>query len=237
MHEHAKVNRNIATLEYAIWNPASNIGTLYSHGEYMITSAPGIPCAYDINILNWLLYKAQSKKSPLIKYHSFRTLIMDLGYVPSKKSYRLVEESLRRWSCVVLNYPQDKYFRSPLKTLVFRRINIGSPTSGKSLAVEIEFTKEFFKLNNSKYSAKLPVKATASLKPYTRRLYEILVKSFYNREDWSCGIDKLKSKMMCDYTDYEFVRRVKSGVKEMKHLIDVKVETNGKVLEFKKFVP
>jgi hypothetical protein len=242
MHEHAKVKRAINTLDHPIWNPNRAVHyKMIKEADYLLVVYKNLqnhlPKSKDIDVLNRLLYVAQKNRSNILRFHSVSSLLKEMGYKKSKKNVDNVLGSLLNWTNIRICFPNSEKHIKDKSYEVIEKVKIeGYITSGRKRYVEIYFDRKFYELNNSQYSVYLPIKPMEDLKPYTKRLYEILVKSFYKREHYNIGIPKLLEKI--PYSTYgiqphfEFNRIVRSGVKEMKHLLNVSVSRKGDVFYF-----
>jgi hypothetical protein len=233
MHDQAKVKRNINTLDNSIWCPSKNGFSflLSSRPDFNFFPLKGfVPKSQDIDILNRLLYLAQSKRNPDLKFFSVTSMLKELGYEKSSSNTVSVISAVEKWQNVKLS------FKSNVMYIIDFYIFDNPVVSGRRRYVQIRINKGFYQFNNDKYSVYLPIKAMEALKPYSKRLYEILVKSFYKRKHFNIGIEKLVTKMAYPHYDiqphYEFNRIVRNGVKDMKHLLNVKVSRKGEVFYF-----
>lgn len=241
MHENAKVRRAINTLEHPLWSPTKPPISKYSDmGGYTVYSnGLNIPRDKDINVLNRLLYIAQAKRTNILHFNSLGHLVKELGYTHTYPNYNMVRFSLLRWKSTNVIFPLNeyRYGRGTVPTQIpvvsFFSYNTTSK-SGKGKKFEVIIGASFFTLNNSKYSILLPIKSMEALKPFTKRLYEILSKSFYERDEWVCGSLKLQDKMMVQKEKYRFNNIIRASVMDLKNLIDIEVSLKKDIFTFKK---
>jgi hypothetical protein len=191
-----QVRRNINTLEYPIWSPSSNLAKLgeINTNKYLLECSIGLPTSKDIDILNHLLAKAQLGDSNVLEYKSIYSLIKELGLTPSTKEYKRIKKGINRWHRSYINYKNNSFYIAPGKYRSNPHISIIKNTSEEPLT--IVFNETFIDLNNEKYSLLLSSNFIRSLeKPYAKRLYEILVKSFRGNNEFSISTEKLMEKI------------------------------------------
>lgn len=198
MNRLAKVRRSINTLEYPLWTPSKNIAKLTAYENekgYLIQGSEGLPTSRDIDILNHILYKAQSLKTMEVHYKSIYELIMDLGFNTSKISYEAINNSITKWIATFIVYPKGTYYGDKKRYDEFKKLNIINEFLFKKGEITISLTPAFMNLNNTEYCKLIPVKIYQSLTPVSKRLYEILSKNFYRRSEWEIDFKKLIDKL------------------------------------------
>jgi len=241
MHQNAKVRRAINTLEHPLWNPTKYLTSKYTDmgGATLYSNGLFVPRTEDINILNRLLYIAQAKRTNILYFNSMGHLVKELGYTHTYPNYNMVRLSLLRWKSTNIIFPLNEYrwakgnVPTQIPVIAFFSYTTQSK-SGKGKKFEVIMGATFYALNNSKYSIMLPINSMEELKPYTKRLYEILSKSFYDRDEWVCSSLKLQDKMMVQKGGYVFNSVIRKSVKELKHLIDLNVTLKKGNFTFKK---
>lgn len=191
-----QVRRNINTLEYPIWSPSTALSKLgeISTNKYLLECSIGLPTSKDIDILNHLLAKAQLGDTNIVEYKSIYSFIKELGMTPSIKEYIRVKKSINRWHKSYINYKNNSFYIAPGKYRSNPHISIIKNTSEEPFS--IVFNETFIDLNNAKYSLNLSSNFMRSIeKPYAKRLYEILVKSFRGNNEFSISTEKLMDKI------------------------------------------
>jgi hypothetical protein len=222
-------------LDNPIWIPSKdgNGETLSHRPDFNFFTLKGfVTRSKDIDVLNRLLYLAQSRRNPELEFFSITSLLKELGYEKSSSNISSVMLAVEKWHNVKLRFKKDILY------VVDSYIFDENVTSGRRKHVRITMNKDFYKFNNDKYSVYLPIKDMEELKPYSKRLYEILVKSFYKRNHYNIGTEKLVGKMGYPYyniqPNYEFNRIIRKGVKDIRKLLNVKVTRKGEVFYFEK---
>jgi hypothetical protein len=225
MH-HIKVTRNINTLEYPLWVPSTSIAKkgLYETDKYKIcTINDSLPISADIDILNYVLSKAQTPRNNIAQFKSMYDLAKQLGYHLSSSTYRRIENSLSKWNNTTISFKNDSFYMAPKKYRTIENLHIiKKVTFGKPLVVE--FDKDFMNINNEKFSTSLSVRMFQSLgTPYAKRLLEILFKSFRKGSDngYTLKIQTLVDKLPISSTirNSEIRKKMESSVKEINKLL------------------
>lgn len=162
---------------------------------YVYKSTERAPDYIDMIILLYLLMKSQSKnytqKLCLTRYE----IIKGCGFVKSRQTYNRVNESIKRWSGVNISFEGTFYDGIDYLTINFDILK-GKISKATGL-VEIFFDDDWLlKIRVSEYIKYINFEYYRALKrPVSRRLYEILVKTFYRRTCWPCGLIKLGFKL------------------------------------------
>jgi hypothetical protein len=221
-----KVTRNINTLEYPLWVPSTSIAKkgVYETDKYKIcTINDSLPISADVDILNYVLSKAQTPMNNTAKFNSMYDLAMQLGYHLSSSTYRRIENSLSKWNNTTISFKNDSFYIANKIYLTLENKKIIEKVSyGKPLVVE--FDKDFMKMNNEKFSVSLSVRMFQSLcTPYAKRLLEILFKSFRRGLDnqFNVKIQTLVDKLpiSCTIRNSEIEKTMKVAIKEINQLL------------------
>lgn len=190
------VRRNINTLEYPIWCPSkilSKTGAFHSD-KYIIECDGGLPTSFDVNVMNHLLSKAQINKSNVVEYKSMYSLLQELNINKSKKEYIRVQKAIDKYHKTIIHYKNNSFYITKDKYVSNPKISFIKNTSfGENLVVV--FNETFIDLNNENYSLTLSTDIMREMKPYSKRLYEILVKSFGDGLGFNISINKLAEKL------------------------------------------
>ena len=200
------VKRNINMLEYPMWVPSRKLSMQNSlaldHYKVWMTSLNTLPSAKDIDILDHLLAMVQMKNGNILTFDSQYSLMKEMGLPFNSKEYARVQDSLRKWEDVTIEYDEDVFYAAELKKKlcdklvlkVLSKVTIGQPTI-------IEFDKTFLDMNDRKYSMNIKIPVIKNIEnPYAKRLFEILYKSFRGSGYWIISKEKLAAKMPMHYS-------------------------------------
>jgi hypothetical protein len=187
---------------------------------YIYRSGYNLPDYLDMLILLYLLLKAQRQdynpKVVLSRYEILRGCDLDIAV----RYYSRLEESLKRWSNVSIEFKGTFYDGKKYKTMLFGIID-DAEIREEDKRVEVKFNENWLlKVKESKFFKYLNFEFYKHLKkPVSRRLYELLLPKCYDGNEWyiyatnlghHLGIAKRKIK-------------TKQGIKEVMCASDVLV--------------
>lgn len=235
------IKEDINFLEYPNWvigqrNGATIFKIEKPHGKYEMISPLGLPKHVDKIVLYALIHKLYREKK--LKSYVLNTVRYEIAkdVFPGLKSfgknkYSRIMQALKKWTALSIEFDglfygderSIRYFHI-LDEVVFR------PKSGElmikfneSYVTQLRETK-FYKLIDFEQYRKLSRTASA-------RLYEVLVKSFKNRNEWAINIQSLAEKLTFEkrekahvYYPSDVLRHLNPAVKEINKKTDLQIE-------------
>jgi hypothetical protein len=194
---------------------------------YEIRCKTGLPVSYDIDVLNYLVYKSQYVHGNELDFHSMKDLLDALKYSNGMQSYLLIMESLDRWANTEASFKNDCFYLTADKSITIDKVRFLTLKlfNGQRRFV-VKMDPDFMEYNSKRYSKVIPVELMQQLTPHSKRLYEILSKNdtnLYNQEIWPIGIDKLRRKLLTatEKTDSKILYSVKESIKQINEVIPV----------------
>ena len=222
-----KYKRNINFLDKPLFIPSRTSITQqeYLDGKgYGIKCPEGLPVAYDIDVLNFLMHRAQLTWKPGLEFKTMRDLLKHLGYTDGKANYEMVERSLHKWSQTKINFKNRTFYKKGGRRITVRDLSILTYERSISNSVLITFDDDFFYFNTLAYSQLFPIRLMTKLTPYSKRVFEILKKNdknLYAFAPWKIGFDKLKLKMptLAETPSSKLLWSLKKSVEEINTLL------------------
>jgi hypothetical protein len=172
---------------------------------------------------DWAEEKITSTKYKILKDANFST---------NPEYYDRLENSLHKWKRVSITYNGNFYDgKGGYGTKNFGIIN-NWEIERNSGCLKIEFNKVWLDIiKNSNFFEMIDYNVMQKLKnPTQTRLYELLVKSFYNRNEWEIDAHKLAEKIpLHEKYVAHIIRIIKTAVENIAKKTDLKIK-----LEIKK---
>ena len=163
---------------------------------YEYRSGYKIPDKLDILILLYLLLKSQQldyqSRITITKYE----ILKKCGLWIDSKYYDRLEDSLKRWKNVSIEFHGTFYNNKEYITIGFGIINDYEIEKAKK-DIKVNLNENWLlKIKESEFFKYINFEQYKALKrPISRRLYEILCKSFKSRSEWSISLIKLGIKL------------------------------------------
>lgn len=177
------------------------------------------PDYVDMLILLYFLLKSQDNNYLSIVSFTRYEIIKACDFTKSPQTYTRIKDSLEKWSSVYIKFNGIFYDGQTYLTKFFHILK-GS-INEVTKKVEVTFDSDWLlKIKESRFFKNLNFQQYKALKrPITRRLFEILCKSFYASNEWSIHLTKLGAKLTISK------RKVmaKNGEKEVLYASDVLV--------------
>jgi len=248
--ERENVKQNINFLEYPLWFQdeiaAANAeeGMTWKDREGFIYRAGyKPPVKTDAIFLLYLLMQSQrngyKQELTLTRYQ----ILNDCGLDVSAKSYNRLEDSLKRWKMVGIEFVGTFYDGESYSAINFGIIDSWS-IHEKTKELKVTFSPSFIKMMLGKgffkYINFAEFKKLRS--PLATRLYEILCKSFYGRDTWEISAVKMAEKIpMKERYPAHIVPKIKTAINRINKCSDTKflfetrkIDRGQTVLCFKK---
>ncbi len=250
--ERENVKQNINFLEYPLWFQdeiaATNAeeGMIWKDREGFIYRAGyKPPVKTDAIFLLYLLMQSQrngyNQELTLTRYQ----ILNDCGLDDSAKSYSRLEDSLKRWKMIGIEFVGTFYDGESYSTINFGIIDSWS-VHEKTKELKVVFSPSFIKMMLGKgffkYINFTEFKRLRS--PLATRLYEILCKSFHGRDTWEISAAKMAEKIpMKERYSAHIVPKIKTAINRInkcsdtKFLLETRTKDRGQtILCFKKTV-
>ena len=250
--ERNNVKQNINFLEYPLWFQdeiaAANAeeGMIWKDREGFIYRAGyKPPVKTDAIFLLYLLMQSQkngyNQELTLTRYQ----ILNDCGLGDSIRSYSRLEDSLKRWKMVGIEFVGSFYDGETYSAINFGIIDSWS-INEKTKDLKVLFSPAFIKMMLGKgffkYINFTEFKRLRS--PLATRLYEILCKSFHGRDTWEISAAKMAEKIpMKERYSAHIVPKIKTAINRINKCSDTKflletrqIDRGQTVLCFKKTV-
>lgn len=163
---------------------------------YIYRAGYKTPDHMDFLFLLYLLSKSERDNYKSVIALRRYEVIKACGYSPGEIYYERLEDSLKRWSTIQLEFHGTFYDGVKYKTISFGIIDAYSIREEDNL-LEIRFSPEWLLyIQKSNFYKRINFGFYKALKrPVSRRLFEILCKSFHGRHSWEIGVVKLGHKL------------------------------------------
>jgi hypothetical protein len=227
------IKDDINFLEYPSWVLSSkeNYYTIEKeNGRYVLSTSKRLPERVDKIVLYYLLHIVLPTKSNKLSTTRYNILKNTVGRI-SKKDYDKLIDSLKRWLAVTIEfegvfYEGDGYTTRGFHILDGYKLN-------KDGKLEIQFNEQYLEqLRNTNYFKLINFEEYKKLKrPISARLYEILVKTFKDREEWQIGIVRLPEKLtLSERYPSQILKKLKPAVNEINDntKLNIKLDYNKK---------
>ena len=229
------IKQDINMLEYPLWMQdeklpskiAEDTGFVWQDREgYFYRCGYKVPTKLDIIFLMYILYRSQQEgwkeEIELSRYE----ILKSCGYTSCRPAdYERLEDSLERWKMVGVKFKGTFYDGKRYITLSFGIIDTWK-IDEQTRRLKIRFNREWLtRIKNSSYFKYLNFDQIRSLRsPLAMRLYEILVKNFQNRDEWSINAKNLAKKIpMKEKAVAHIVPKIKAAVNR------INIKTNFRV--------
>lgn len=233
MADKQTIKQNINFLEKPLWFPAErNRQTVYEmtdeHG-YMYESSMGIPSKVDMLILYYCLLESQKKGFAAEIDVSFYQVLKGCGIKANNEKKSRMIESFSRWKRVTITFHGNFYDGKDYHTVIFGILETAKVSQDKK-RVNIRFNKDWLAtIKDSNFFKLISFSDMKHLRsPVAIRLYEILSKSFYKREKWTIGAQKLAAKIPLSEQYYSLIeRKIRSSVNIINEKTDLNLTFNS----------
>jgi hypothetical protein len=226
-----KIKQDINFLEYPLWFPAKvseENGYVWKDKEgYTYRSAYKVPDKTDALILFYLLLKAQKQDYQENFILSQYEILKGCGFYGNSWYYERLEDSLRRWTGIMIEFKGTFYDGKNYKTLFFHILE-SAKIRKEDQKVEICFSPEFLlKIKESKFCKYINFQQYKALKrPISLRLFEILCKNFKGRAEWQIDLVKLALKLPISKRTVQSLKGEKEAFFHSDVLIKIKPAIN-----------
>lgn len=234
MADKQTIKQNINFLEKPLWFPTQrNRQTVYEMTDnygYTYESSMGIPSKVDMLILYYCLLESQKKGfSPEIDV-SFYQVLTGCGMKANNEKKDRMIESLSRWKRVTITFHGNFYDGKEYHAVIFGILETAKISKDKQRAT-IRFNKEWLStIKDTNFFKLISFTEMKHLRsPVAIRLYEILSKSFYNRQQWTIGAHKLAAKIPLSEKYYSLIeRKIRSSVNIINEKTDLNIQVAAK---------
>jgi hypothetical protein len=194
------IKQDINLLEYPLWfqDERSKPGSIWQDKEgYTYIAGRKLPTKVDILFLYYLVLQQQQKRKREKLILSRCKMLRDCGVQDSNHWYQRLEESLDRWMQVEVKFDGTFYADGiKLEKVSFGIINDWGIEEGTKRLWVCLSPLFLTRLENTKYFKLVEFNTIKALRsPLAIRLYEILSKSFKDRDTWLIDAMKLARKI------------------------------------------
>lgn len=217
----AMVKHNINFLEYPLWFQDERIAeksesgfTWSDRAGYIYHSGYKIPTKTDGIFLLYLLLQSQLNDYSLEFTVSRYQVLKACGVGVDAGWYDRLTESLNRWLRVDLSF-SGKFFDGKEYQHMGFHILEAWKLDKESKHLKIRFSAEFLEMMKGRGFFKyLNFNEFKRLRaPLATRLYEILSKSFHNRDLWECEAEKMAQKIpMNERFPADIIPKIRAGI-------------------------
>ena len=165
---------------------------------YEITCPFGLPVAYDIDVLNYFMYRAQLSHSTELEFKTIRELLTALGYTDARANYERVVGSLKKWRSTRLSFSSRSFYVDQKRRITVRDLHVLDYKVSNVNTLLINIDEGFFAYNLEQYSRPFPLSLMERLTPYSKRIFELLRKNDTNlagSQPYRIGFSKLALKV------------------------------------------
>ena len=220
------------------------------NGKYEIASPFGLPKHFDKIILYFLLHKLYRRnrfdgyKLSTSRYEIAKNVYGVKAF--GKNKYERIMKALKCWKSISINF-DGVFFEGDGHTIRYFSVIDDVRLCKETGELTVRFSKTYIKqLKNTKFYKFINFEQYKKLhKASSARLYEILVKTFKERDKWVINIQLLAEKLTFEKREGEknffpsdVLRRLKPGVNEINKktdlLIDFRYNKKSNVCIFKK---
>jgi hypothetical protein len=231
------VKQDINFLDKPLWFQDcrnSGLGFVWKDIDgYEYRTSYKLPDKVDALILLYLLMKSQrfnyTDKLELSRYE----ILKECGFLKNNREqyYDRLEDSLKRWHNVSISFKGTFYDGNKYIAIGFHIID-SYKINEETKNIEIVFNEDWLcKIKESSFFKYISFEQYKALKrPISRRLFEILCKTFKERDTWSIHLTKLGTKL----TIYGRTIETKSESKTIIYASDVLVAIKPAINEINK---
>jgi len=232
---HKKVKQDINMLEYPLWMQDEKLPSKLSEDKgfiwkdregFIYRCGYKVPTKLDIIYLMYLLYRSQQQdwqeEIELSRYE----ILKGCGYVSCRPAdYDRLMDSLERWKMVGIKFQGTFYDGKKYIALSFGVIDTWK-IDEETKKLKVRFNREWLtRIKNSSYFKYLNFDQLRALRsPLAMRLYEILIKSFQGREEWSIDAKGLAEKIpMKERAVAHIIPKIKAAINRINHHSSLKI--------------
>lgn len=236
INEKSKVVKNINFLEHPMWSPSRLLSETKFYKDdsgFYIEAYKGLPNKFDADVLDFLLSKQQETSEPVVFFKSIYDIYTSMGMPNNSISHDALRFSLRKWKGVNFCFPKGTYYTKDSNIKGDLEFGVISSIDNKKTGdnVAIRFNPDFLKYNEyNNFKKTIPLQFLKSLTPISRRLYEVLCKSFWDDKPfYPIGDEKLLDKLGCKgvkKTTYHLKEDMIRAIKDINHKATFFKDTN-----------
>ena len=194
------VKQDINFYEYPVWfqdQKEAGAGLVWTDRKgFTYRVGYKTPTKTDIIFLYYLMLQSQQAEWKEELTLTQREILRGCGIAPGKKWADRLKDSLERWKMVGIKFTGTFYDGKDYQTMNFGIIDEWDLEKGTG-HLNIRFAPKWLEqIKNSNYFRYIDFQQMKSLgSPLAVRLYEILIKSFQGRNEWSINALKLSAKI------------------------------------------
>jgi predicted RNA-binding protein YlxR (DUF448 family) len=222
------IKQDINFLECPIWFLESGMqeNVTIDRDGFVYRAGYKLPSALDAIFLYYLLYKSQTNGwEPFVETTKYE-ILKNCGVAYNGFYKNRVEDSLKRWINVSLEFKGTFYDNKKYYTLNFNIINSWMIEYNRYKTINVNFNNfwltkiqhsNYFKIINFDYMIKLRT-------PVAMRLYEVLVKSFQKNDEFKIGAHKLAFKLtMKEKYLAHILQKIKPALRRINEKTDLNI--------------
>jgi len=222
------VKQDINFLEYPLWMQDERLpeGFVWKDRDgFVYRAGYKPPTKTDIIFLLYLLMRSQQEGWKEEMILTQREILTGCGIQPGKSWSERLKDSLERWTNTTVKFAGTFYDGKEYLTMNFNIIEAWK-IEKKTKRLSIRFSPEWLtRIRESNFFKLINFDQLKSLRsPLAVRLYELLVKTFQGRDDWSIDAVKLAQKIpMKEEHPAHIVPKIKAAVNRINKKTSLKV--------------
>jgi len=239
------VKQDINLLEYPLWfqdeleAKRSETGFVWKHEKgFVLKTSFKPPVKTDLVFLLYLLMESQNQDwKDEIKLSRYQ-ILKQCGISRNTQWYERLEESMERWKQVEIQFNDAFYRGEEYETLHFNIIDSWGIEKGTK-KLRVRFSPEYLSVvQNTAYYRLLNFNQVKALRsPLATRLYQLLVKTFKNRDHWEIDAVLLAEKIpMKQRFPAQISLKIKPAVRRIYKHTDLKITLDERKKERGKII-
>jgi len=233
MKKNVKQDINFLEVSNFCINSRNNeVHVLVDEEGFRYEAHAGVPTRTDSTILYALLAQSQHEGyNPNVRMR-LSEIVRMCGMPRTNERYDRIRESLKKWSNTTMEYKGTFYDGKEYKSMFFRYVNQFKEVEGENV-VEVQLNDLYLEVvRYSAFFIYLAMPDLVKLKsPIAYKLYGLLAKTFYKRETWQIGAQKLAKKMGIQQPYYSGItRKIEQAVDQIneKTQLELRMTTRKK---------
>lgn len=226
------VKQDINLLEYPLWfqdeleAQRSETGFVWKHAKgFVLKTSFKPPVKTDLVFLLYLLMESQNQSwKDEIKLSRYQ-ILKQCGISRNTQWYDRLEESMERWKQVEIQFNDAFYRGKEYETLHFGVVDSWGIEKG-TRKLRVRFSPEYLSMvQNTAYYRFLNFNQVKALRsPLATRLYQLLVKTFKNRDHWEIDSVLLAEKIpMKQKFPAHIVLKIRPAINRIYKYTDLKI--------------
>jgi len=222
------LKQNINFLEYPLWSitnrNSKEISYWVDNEKYQFKCIGKMPNQIDILYLYYILLECQNQNWTNELIFTKYQIMNGCGFNKGKINRNRLDECLDKWHSVVIKFKGTFYDNKKYIEMKFHIIESVKIREDKKIIIRLN-NEWVTKIKNSHFFKYISFNDMRALRsPLAMRLYELLIKTFHNREDWQIDVIKLAEKIpMAEKYITHIIPKIRTSVKRINDKTELKV--------------